>query len=72
MRGDDHWLRQELSRQQGRKRYVSAEQMETHLWAAVQAVLSEPSRVLADGARAACPSPVERRRRVLRGAVEAP
>lgn len=39
-------------------RYVSAEQMETHLWDAVRAVLSEPSRVLADGARVTCPPPV--------------
>lgn len=40
-------------------RYISAEQMEAHLWDAVRAVLSEPSRVLADGARAACAAPVE-------------
>lgn len=39
-------------------RFVSAEQMEAHLWDAVRAVLSEPSRVLADGARLACPPPV--------------
>lgn len=38
-------------------RYVSAEQMESHLWDAVRAVLSEPSRVLADGARVTCPPP---------------